>query len=280
MKLRCYIKLTLPVVLMAGLSLAPYTHAETIETALNAYNEGNYTNALEILQRLAERGEPHAQYNLAAMYDAGNGVEENDETAVKWYAVAAEQGIISAAFNLGNMYREGEGVAQSYQDAVHWYQMAADKGDASAQYNLGAMYENGYGIERDMQQAADWYQKAAKQGLAHAQHRLGELYAEGDVLEQDPIAAFNWLNRAALQGYQPAKTELTSLESDIADIRRYIKGSGVNLRAGPSTSVDVISRLDNGQLVLVSSSQGKWVEVNVMGAEPLRGWVHSSLLKQ
>lgn len=104
MKLRYGIEAALSITLMMGLLLATVARAETIETALNAYNEGNYTNALEILQRLAERGEPHAQYNLAAMYDAGSGVEEDNEIAVKWYAVAAGQGVTSAAFNLGNMY--------------------------------------------------------------------------------------------------------------------------------------------------------------------------------
>ena len=34
----------------------------------------------------------------------GEGVPENDKTAVKWYTLAAEQGISDAQYNLGVMY--------------------------------------------------------------------------------------------------------------------------------------------------------------------------------
>ena len=267
----------LSIALLAVLSLP--AKAETIETALNAYSEGNYTSALEILQRLAQEGEARAQYNLGAMYDAGSGVEEDNEVAVKWYSAAAEQGVASAAFNLGNMYREGHGVDKSYEQAVTWYQRAAKQGDSSAQYNLGAMYENGYGTERNLDKALEWYLKAANQGLVHAQHRLGTLYLKGEGLDEDRVTAFSWLNKAASQGYDPAKQELSSLEDEIAKMRRQIRASNVNLRAKPSTDAGVLGKLRRGQKVLALATDGEWVEVDVVAGKSLRGWVHSSLLR-
>ena len=269
----------LPLSLVLATALSPPVYADTIETALNAYSEGNYTNALEILQRLAREGEARAQYNLGAMYDAGSGVEEDNEVAVKWYSAAAEQGIASAAFNLGNMFREGHGVEKSYEQAVSWYERAATLGDSSAQYNLGAMYENGYGTERDLDKAVEWYRKAADQGLVHAQHRLGTLYLKGEGLQEDRITAFSWLNKAASQGYDPAKQDLSSLENEIAKMRRQIRGSNVNLRANPSTSAGVLGRLRRGQNVLAVATEGEWVEVDVVNGKSLRGWVHASLLR-
>ncbi len=267
------------IALLLLLLLPPTSNAETFETALNAYSEGNYTSALEILQRLAEKGEPRAQYNLGAIYDSGSGVEEDNEIAVKWYAAAAEQGVASAAFNLANMYREGQGVPQNYEQATRWYKFAASSGDASAQYNLGAMYENGYGTERNLEMAIEWYRQSAEQGLVHAQHRLGELYIAGEGVGQDPVTAYAWLYKAAIQGYSPAKIGLSSLEDKIGDVRHSIKGRNVNLRAEPSTDAGVISRLQNGQSVLSLASRGEWVKINVIGPKTQVGWVHSSLIK-
>ena len=58
---------------------------------ISAYiRDGDYTEALEVLQRLAEEGEPHAQYNCATIYDAGSGVKEDREIAIQLAALEAE----------------------------------------------------------------------------------------------------------------------------------------------------------------------------------------------
>ena len=253
--------------------------ANTIESALNDYNVGNFGSALEILQKLAGEGEPRAQYNLGAMYDIGKGVHEDNETAVKWYLSAAKQGNSSAAFNLGNMYREGQGVAKNYQEAVRWYQESANSGDASAQYNLGVMLENGYGHSKDLAGAVSLYQQAAKKGLVHAQHRLGKLSLAGEGIDKSQVRALDWFNKAARQGYQPAKEDLALLEGDIADKRRSVKGSKVNLRRKPSLKSSVLGKLKRGDQVLALAYEGEWVEVDVIGGKQRRGWIHGSLLK-
>ncbi len=53
------------------------------------------------MKALAEQGMAAAQYNLALMYDNGEGVPENDAEAVKWYRKAADQGNAEAQSNLG-----------------------------------------------------------------------------------------------------------------------------------------------------------------------------------
>ena len=45
------------------------------------------------MKALAELGMAAAQFNLALMYDHGEGVPENDAEAVKWYRKAADQGL-------------------------------------------------------------------------------------------------------------------------------------------------------------------------------------------
>ena len=60
---------------------------------------------------------------------------------------AAEQGDAIGQYNLGAMYDYGEGVDQNYWMAEKWYTLAAKQGDADAQYNLGVMYHKGQGLK-------------------------------------------------------------------------------------------------------------------------------------
>ena len=53
--------------------------------------------------KAAEQGDAIGQYNLGAMYDYGDGVEQSDEAAEKWYTLAADQGNTDAQYSLGVM---------------------------------------------------------------------------------------------------------------------------------------------------------------------------------
>jgi len=45
---------------------------------------------------------------------------------------AAENGNIKAQFNLALLYENGEGIEQNLEKALYWYQKAAENGDAKA----------------------------------------------------------------------------------------------------------------------------------------------------
>jgi len=55
---------------------------------------------------------------------------------VKWCTLAAEQENAAAQYNLGNMYSKGQGVPQDDKTAVKWYRIAAEQGDDGAQEKL------------------------------------------------------------------------------------------------------------------------------------------------
>ena len=82
----------------------------------------------EETKRLAEQGDPIAQRNLGLLYEAGEGVLENDAEALRWYMLAAVQGRASAQYNLGIMYDNGEGVPQNNLRAYMWWSVAAAQG--------------------------------------------------------------------------------------------------------------------------------------------------------
>lgn len=70
------------------------------------------------------------------MYDRGEGVEQNYETAAELYKKSAEQGSARAQNNLALMYEFGEGVSKDLEEAARLYKLAADQHYASAKLNL------------------------------------------------------------------------------------------------------------------------------------------------
>ena len=61
-----------------------------------AAQSGDFETAFREWVPLAEQGDVNAQLNLALMYYNGEGVPQDDKTAVKWYTLAAEQGYAKA----------------------------------------------------------------------------------------------------------------------------------------------------------------------------------------
>ena len=76
--------LTLLLLLSSGVAIAA-----DFNKGLQAAQAGDFKTALAEWTPLAEQGYVDAQYNLGLMYDNGEGVPENDKTAVKWYTLAA-----------------------------------------------------------------------------------------------------------------------------------------------------------------------------------------------
>ena len=148
--------------LITGLKLSLVLASMSVGAAENhlgiiAYQEGDHATAFSELSPLAEQGDEVAQFYLGVMYDFGQGVLENDKSAVYWYIKAAEQGKANAQYNLGVMYDNGDGVLKNDKAAVDWYTKAALQGHDSAQTNLGYMYQNGQGILTDNRRAYMWY---------------------------------------------------------------------------------------------------------------------------
>jgi len=148
-------------------------------------------------QVLADQGNASAQYNLALMYDTGEGVPKDDKEAVKWYRLAADQGDADAQYNLGWMYLNGEGIPKDDKQAVKWFRLAADQGDASAQYNLGSMYASGRGIPKDNLLAYMWTNIAGANGL-DVEKNMGILK---DLMSQADIAKAQEMTRQYIKDH-------------------------------------------------------------------------------
>ena len=143
--------------------------AGPFEDGVAAYERGEYGTAFRLWRQFAEQGYPLAQYNLALLYEKGQGIAQDSSEAVKWYRQAAEGGVAAAQVNLAVRYARGEGVARDNLEAAKWYRLAAEQGDAFAQSSLGTMHAAGEGVAQDYVEAAKWFRLGAEAGLARAQ---------------------------------------------------------------------------------------------------------------
>lgn len=175
----------------------------------------------------AAEGKAEAQFELALMYERGNGVTKDVAEAAKWYRAAAEQGFAKAQTNLGICYRNGEGVTRDYAEALKWYKKAAEQGRAVARTHIGDMYRLGLGVETDLNEAAQWYKKAAEQGNAWGQYELGKMFRDGWYRGGHKIQSFaeavKWMTKAAEQGNPQMQYALGRLY-DLRDVNIYEPG--------------------------------------------------------
>ncbi len=103
------------------------------------YNENESDQQNFINCKLAsEQGDVFSQYELAAMYNSGQGTKQDSKQAEKWYLKSAQQDNDLAQYSLGVLYEFGQGdVAQSDQESEKWYRLAAENGNYFAQNKLG-----------------------------------------------------------------------------------------------------------------------------------------------
>jgi septal ring-binding cell division protein DamX len=87
--------------------------------ALNAMAQGDYRRAATILQNLANEGDAEAQYNLALLYQTGNGVNLDNNLSSYWLAMAARQGLTQAYLRLNSKSLQPSDTRTPAPAAIH-----------------------------------------------------------------------------------------------------------------------------------------------------------------
>ena len=77
------------------------------------------------VRKLAEQGDPEAQFALGTLYRDGQGVEKDLKQTIKWWEKAAELGYVDAQFALGNIYSGGYGIMKNYLLSYMWFDITA-----------------------------------------------------------------------------------------------------------------------------------------------------------
>ena len=117
------------------------------------------------LAKLADKGDPAAEYEIAMMYANGFGAPKNNTEARKLLERAALHGNPAAQYEFGLALRDGRGAIQDYRGAMKWITTAAEAGHGGAQFALGIMYRLGTGTTVDNVKAYTWLNLAAAQGV-------------------------------------------------------------------------------------------------------------------
>ena len=73
---------------------------------------------------------------LGYCYSEGVGTDVNKEKAFELYQKAANLGNDVAQYNLALVYENGDGIVQDIDQAIYWYRKSAEQGYQSARNKL------------------------------------------------------------------------------------------------------------------------------------------------
>lgn len=120
------------------LPAAQYRLAKIYESGIGV--EKDTALARELTERAARAGNRIAMHDLAIYYAYGNGdVAVDMGVAAGWFEKAAERGVVDSQFNLAILFENGQGVKQSLPDAYFWYSVAGAQGDQTAAARIDAI---------------------------------------------------------------------------------------------------------------------------------------------
>lgn len=110
--------------------------------------------------RLAEKGHPDAQLELAKIYEKGLGVQKDLRNANAWYHQAYLSGNLEAGFILAEHFVRGYGIEKNNDSALLLYNELASLYYEPAIFKMGEIYDDGLlGIQENNQTALSYFSK-------------------------------------------------------------------------------------------------------------------------
>lgn len=196
---------------MAGEAIANGQSTGSSETATDLIKE-----ARNILQRLADRGYPFAQYYLADGYFSGFFSKEKPdfEKAYALFLAASKHGHAEAGYRTALCYEAGWGTAKSLPKAVQFYRTAASKGHPGAAVRLGmACLMGNMGLIDKYGEGVKWLKRAQESADTQynsGPYELGVLHTTGfgkDIFKDEAYAA-QLLTQSAELGHVEANYKM------------------------------------------------------------------------
>jgi uncharacterized protein len=188
-----------------------------IDSAVAAYERGDFARARVAFERLSAQGSPAADFNLAVMHLRGELPKASGREAVRLMTRAAEAGFVTAMVGLAEMHEQGRaGLAVDLATAVSWQRRAAEAGSVDAQVALATAFYLGRGTGRDLPQAARWYRQAAQGGDIGAMYLYASMLESGHGIARDLDEALYWYATAARNGDDAAPGKVKELQARIS----------------------------------------------------------------
>ena len=202
----------------------------------------DFQKAMPLLLMEANRGNGYACYDLGRMFLLGQGCEEDEEEAQRWFrdALEAFQTAEMAAekkgylrYRIGKCHAYGHGTEQNYEESARWFKQAVEDKNPFAAYSLGGQYLRGQGIEQSDEEAYSLFYMAVtneKQPNAYAQYQLGKMHRDGIGTEVDLEESSLW--------YAKAYAGFLTMEETMADDKLYYRLGSMNM-TGTGTNVNL-----------------------------------------
>mgnify|MGYP003978930243 CR=1 FL=1 len=239
-----------------GLSNADFQYA------VDEYNKVNYETAFKEFKVLAEQGNGKAQMYLSMMYEAGNGVDNDEDLAKVWeekslfgLKLLADQGDPEAQFWFAESLT-GDEAETWYKKSFNGFLFAANQGDPYAQLWLYTFYiDDSYGVDKNEELGDQWDMKSAEGGNAFNQYWLGKKIIDYGTLTRDDEEAIKWITKAAEQGHLGAISDLEAIGINVVVTADYNKTDITNNDSETLLSFRNTIEAGSG---LSSNRIGKW----------------------
>ena len=166
------------------------------EKGQNYEGKEDYENAYLCYKKAAEQGYAPAMGSLGYVLLEGEGVEQDEEKALKWLRKGSNMNDGYSQYLLGNLYVYGRaGLEEDYDEALKLYRKAIEKGETGPLNQLCRMYCLGLGVEVDDDEAIKWGMKAVKEGDTGVYYFLGLAYEH----KKKYMEALSWYKKGAYE---------------------------------------------------------------------------------
>jgi hypothetical protein len=136
--------------------------------------------------KLAEKGNPEAEFKIGEMYETGFGTAKNMKLAEEWINKAAAQGHEMAKFKLLYWDMRKNGITKANKPQFQDMENKVKNNNAGAELYMGKIYAEGDGVPVDREKALDLYNKATLQGSVEAERAGAILRAQ---VKKDELAS-------------------------------------------------------------------------------------------
>lgn len=154
-----------------------YISSYAIRKARNEAKDKDYSRALELFSKEAEKGNILAKYEIADLCRRnlcqGNAFEIYREALNGFLEIEPRtRQKAYVHYRIGRMFYDGYGTDIDNEEAFKWLKKAADEGDHLSEFVVGKMLCNGTGTERDTEAGTEYLTRAANSGNEYAQNYL------------------------------------------------------------------------------------------------------------
>lgn len=143
-----WIVLLLPLALLIYAFFPNFRQAHKIRQGMIRFKKGEYETAFPLLSQASIWKKPEAQTMLGEMYANGLGIGKNIGMAMQHLTRASSHNG-HAAFLLGVIFETGNGVPENLNTALCWYKRSAELGDKQAANRLKTCFANGKKVEKE-----------------------------------------------------------------------------------------------------------------------------------